>query len=347
MVHINRQLLQSYIKDGLLTERKHPTLDLYIYNYTAICQYRSKWDAITLMCRGLVVDEAGTIIARPFPKFFNLEEHKPGEIPHEPFTIYEKLDGSLGILVQYQEQPPFLVTRGTFNSIQAQRGNQILNRSPWNQHLDQLDPALTYLFEIIYPENRIVVDYGGEEKLVLLAVRVTETGEYLPLEDFASLGFPLPKRYDGIQDYHQVRELLEEDNSEGYIIRFEGGMRVKIKLAEYVRLHRLLTGLNKRHIWDYLRTGQSFDKVLERVPDEFYAWVSEAERELRGAYEEIEEQCLREFRDDFATRKEAALYFKTCGYPSVLFKMLDEKPYHEVIWKLVKPANATPFRGAD
>ena len=32
------------------------------------------------------------------------------------------------------------------------------------------NPGLTYLFEIIYPGNRIVVDYGATEDLILLAV---------------------------------------------------------------------------------------------------------------------------------------------------------------------------------
>ena len=38
-------------------------------------------------------------------------------------------------------------------------------------------PGKTYLFEIIYPENRIVVDYGDYKGLVLIDVIDNETGK--------------------------------------------------------------------------------------------------------------------------------------------------------------------------
>ena len=92
------EILEKYHKDGLLHKQIHPTYDLTIWNYSPKVQYEKLWDDITLQCRGLVTNSKGDIVARPFKKFFNYEEYKPEEIPNENYVVYEKMDGSLGIL---------------------------------------------------------------------------------------------------------------------------------------------------------------------------------------------------------------------------------------------------------
>jgi RNA ligase len=70
---MNLETLHRYYEDGLLYKQTHPTLPLTIWNYTEKVQYEGLWDEITSMCRGLVTDDKG-IVARPFRKFFNIEE---------------------------------------------------------------------------------------------------------------------------------------------------------------------------------------------------------------------------------------------------------------------------------
>ena len=88
---------RKLIDEKYIYVRKHPDAELYIYNYSPKTQYDRKWNEITMICRGLIRDEK-QIIARPFNKFFNIEQHEPEEITNEEFEVYEKLDGSLGIL---------------------------------------------------------------------------------------------------------------------------------------------------------------------------------------------------------------------------------------------------------
>ena len=144
-------ILNKYYEDGLVTKQVHPTLPLTIWNYTDKVQFEGLWDETTLMTRGLVTDNDGNIVARPFKKFFNLDEGK--YTPTEEFDVFEKMDGSLGILFNYDNQW-VLATRGSFTSDQAIRGMEILKKYKY----ERLIPGYTYLFEIIYPENRIVVD---------------------------------------------------------------------------------------------------------------------------------------------------------------------------------------------
>lgn len=329
--------LQQLIADRYISVQKHPTANLFIYNYTPKAQYERLWNEWTLACRGLILDAEGHVVARPFPKFFNLSELDPAQIPVEPFTVYEKMDGSLGILYWLNDGPA-MATRGSFMSEQARWATALLHSRYAHTH-DKLDRSKTYLFEVIYPTNRIVVDYGDREDLVLLAVIDNATGQD---EALPAVGFPVVPQYDGIADFGTL-SALDTPNSEGFVVKFASGLRVKIKLAEYVRLHRILTGVSNVAIWEYMATGQSLDELLDAVPDEFYDWVKQTKTQLEGQYQAIEAECRACFRDH-GDRKTNALYYQTQRYPSVLFKMLDNQPYDHIIWKHIRPTFQKAFK---
>jgi T4 RnlA family RNA ligase len=333
---MNIELLKKMLDEGFVYAQKHPTSDLFIYNYTAKTQYERVWNEVTLMCRGLILDVHYNIIARPFVKFFNLGEMENQVMPDEPFEVFEKMDGSLGIMY-WLDNEPFMATRGSFASEQSVRANAIL-RSKYAQILRGLDKSKTYLFEIIYPENRIVVDYGAQEDVVLTAIVDTATGDDVPLMD---VGFPMVKQYHGIKDISTLKGLAET-NREGFIIKYKSGLRYKVKFEEYLRLHRIITQVSNVNIWEYLAAEMAFDEILDRVPDEFYDWVKATSADLKAQFAAIEAQCQTDFKV-FDTRKEAAVHFLTCAYPSVLFKILDNQPYNNVIWKLIRPAFQKPF----
>jgi T4 RnlA family RNA ligase len=353
--------LNQLITEGYINVQKHPTADLYIYNYSPKAQYDRVWNEWTLACRGLIMDGKNEIIARPFQKFFNLGEYENQPIPNESFEVYEKMDGSLGILYwldnEERRPEPFIATRGSFLSDQAIIATEML-KTKYSESILYLDQSKTYLFEIIYPENRIVLDYGDERKLVLLAIIDTKTGEEFPLEDtfHATLlqshgpitnkyGFEIVKKYDGLNDLQKLKE-LEEANKEGFVVKFHGGYRLKIKFEEYVRIHRIVTQVSSYNIWEFLKAGQDLLPILEKVPDEFYDWVKATHSKLLAQYAEIELVAKQDFKI-LEDRKGTALYFQTCKYPNVLYKMLDKKPYDEVIWKLIKPKYERPFANRD
>ncbi len=137
------KLLEKYHNDGLLYKQTHPTLPLTIWNYTETVQYGDLWDEITLMSRGLVTDDQGTIFARPFTKFFNMEEGK--HTPTVDFEVFEKVDGSCIILFYYNHEWIF-ASRGSFTSEQSVKAKELSSKYP----LHSLDKQKTYIFEIIY-----------------------------------------------------------------------------------------------------------------------------------------------------------------------------------------------------
>jgi RNA ligase len=349
----NLEVLSEYIDKGLVVKQNHPTLPLSIYNYSRTTQYDGMWDDITLNCRGLVLDNEGNVIAKPFPKFFNMEELSDGEIPKESFEVFEKMDGSLGIFFHYGGEF-HMATRGSFTSEQAIKGMEIATR---NRLYMECVPGFTYLFEIIYPENRIVVDYGDEERLVLLSI-VNPEGKELTYDEIKEDGWDIVNRYDGVNDYTKLKEMISND-AEGYVIRFSNGMRMKIKGTEYVRLHRILTNFSNKDIWELLKNGEPLEPFLERVPDEFDKWVKGVVMNLRYSFYSIYERAGK-LHDGFRygkyndkevepTKKEFAEYTKQ--FPkelsAVMFKMWDKKPYDHLIWSMVKPKYQKPFKNED
>lgn len=341
-MQIDLDKFKQLANERFLSVQPHPRLELLIWNYTQKAQFDKMWTEETLMSRGLITDLKGNIIQRPFKKFFNLGEDPEVDLPAEDFEVTEKMDGSLGILY-WEGNKPCLATRGSFVSEQAIKGTEILTQK---YGMVKFDPKLTYLFEIIYPENRIVVNYGDTQDLVLLAVLDTETGKEGLLDDFRGLGVPLVKRYDGIKDIKNLKE-LQEDNREGFVIRLANGMRFKVKFAEYVRLHRLVTMVNAKTIWELLLNNQDFEELLERVPDEFYTWVRNTKADLEKKFLEIEVQAKNAFDRvrDMETRKDQALFLKAnTPYSSIVFTMLDNKDYKTLIWKLIRPVAEKPFK---
>lgn len=337
--------LEKYYENGLLHKQTHPIFDLTIWNYTPKVQYERLWDDITLQCRGLVTNSKGEIVARPFKKFFNYEEHKLEDIPNEEFVVYEKLDGSLGILFNYQEEW-ILCTRGSFTSPQSIKGKEILDRhdiSAWRKDN-------TYLFEIIYPENRIVVDYGNEEKLVVIGAIHTETGDEISdmgLSYMGQSGFEVVTTYKTWgEGYDLLKEEISKDK-EGYVIRFKNGFRMKIKGEEYKRLHKILTNISNRDIWDYLKDNKPFDEILDKVPDEFYSWVKETARDLTIRFENINKdytEIYENLKSQNLSRKDFAFKAKHYRHFNILFNMLDGKDHKQNIWKIIYPEYSKPFK---
>ncbi len=333
---MNITALKEMITAGYVKINQHPTANLFIYNYSETAQFERVWNEVTLQCRGLILDDTGKIVARPFPKFFNLEELVNEPIPNLPFEVYEKMDGSLGISYAIDGEI-FIATRGSFTSEQSVKANELLN-TKFTSAKARMNPAITYLFEIIYPTNRIVLDYGDTEALVLLGMIETATGKELPLAD---IGFPIVKRYDGLKDLHQLKALAF-DNKEGFVVKFSNNYRLKVKFEEYVRIHRIIMQVSSVTIWENLKAGDTFKEILERVPDEFYNWVKITKAKLEEDYEAIENIAKGEYKE-LSTRKETALYFQTCQYPKILFSMLDGKDYSETIWRYVRPTYQKPF----
>ena len=332
------EILNKYYEDGWLIKQTHPTLPLTIWNYSQTTQYEGKWDVVATMCRGLVTDNEGNIVARPFKKFFNMEEGKHN--PTSEFDVYEKMDGSL-IIIFWYDGGWVVASRGSFTSEQAVGASKIF--------FDELDHnfsiGITYLFEFTAPWNRIVVDYGEKPKLTLLGAIRTDDGDEASWDVLKGIAdgakCDVVKKYDGIADYSKLKDAIEK-NREGFVIRFSNGDRMKIKGEEYLRLHKIMTEVSTKSVWEILSNGDDMEGLLKDVPDEFYSKIKEYETALVRDFNMIKREyeliyAIINTPERIIDRALFASYAKQYKYPSILFAMLNGKKVEPIIWKIIQP----------
>ena len=252
MIEINEFF--KYVKDGLFTVEKHPEVDLYIFGYHSgpYSKNITQWNNITRQMRGLIVDSNGNIHSRSFTKFFTFREYlskdmvlmsegQVAQIPDLPFKIFEKVDGTLTILY-WVNDIPYLSTQRSFTSLKAKKATKILHEK-YSNLFNNLKRDRTYIFEAIYPESEVLINYENEEKLILIGVIQNETGKTLPLE---SIGFEVAK--DWTDDLSMMKNLKEIENLnfrnlEGFVIVYDNDFRIKIKFPWYKEAHLLMNKL--------------------------------------------------------------------------------------------------------
>lgn len=369
-MHINDLIpaddLAAALDAGHVTRKEHPSLPLAIFTYTRVCQYDNIWNPVTMHCRGLIVDTATQqIVALPFPKIFVTGMHGVHDfappLPAEPFEIFEKLDGSLAIAFHYNGRW-HAASKGSFISEQAQWAQTWLDA----HDTSLLDPKLTYLAEAIYPSNRIVVDYGDREALVLLAAYRPADGTEEPLAAVAEHWAPIgsaARAWGFGSDITELEKAAANDTTmdgriaggtaeEGYVIRFALGLRAKVKLSAYLALHKLYTGTNERTVWEVLASGQDPAVLFDQVPDEFAAWVRAAAASLRQRHAELVDAAVDSYADVMAAlpadpdRKTFALEACKSEYRSPLFLIHDgrDQAVFDWAWKQIKPRGDQPFK---
>lgn len=336
-------------ESGLVRIQNHPDdPDLLILNYTEVAQWTRTWNMVTLNCRGLIVSRKSyEVIARPWRKFKNYGEHEVGTLDLEaPVEVTDKRDGSLGILYTDPSGRPAIATRGSFTSDQAVHATE-LYRSRYEGKWTPTTGA-TYLFEIIYPNNRIVLDYQSLDDLVLLGAVDIDTGTYFGPDD--ELDWPGP--ITQVAYYWTLAEALAapiRTNAEGMVVRYlnDSGVMLKIKQVDYVELHRIITGLNERAVWEYVFRGETIDELLAKLPEEFQPWVRTVHNDLtHKASALILDICLEFWKiqdslGEDAPRKEYAMRILESEHKPYLFMLLDKRSIWKAVVKSLRPVGAS------
>lgn len=291
-------------------DNKYPTL--YNLKYGTIMA--DKASLIVRACRGAVVekmqDRKGKsffeLRAYAFDRFFNIGESFCHELDWGNARVYEKYDGSLIKLFEYNGE--WLVsTSGTVSgSSSVGDSNKSFSDLFWEvfemvgYSKEALNPDICYIFELCHRANRIVVDYK-EPQLPLLAARDRTQGfRELNLEEFgASQGFRVAQSYE-FGDEEAVKSAVNGRGAdfEGFIL-FDGAGRCKVKSDMYCQLHRVRG--NGTPDFSELFLGDDLDEFLLHFPeyeDEFRAHtsrLSEIESKVNFVVDNNKELSQKEF----------------------------------------------------
>ena len=273
--------------------------------------------AIRRECRGLLFHKDGTIMARRLHKFFNVNERDETQFGVMDFTrphvILEKLDGSM-ITPVVTDAGIRWGTKMGITDVSMGAELFVANHPEYEQFARWCQSMrLTPIFEWLSRKQRIVIDYA-EDRLVLIALRGTVTGEYKQYCDLLVLGeqfnIEVVKTYEGTAD--NMAQLMDETKAaegvEGYIIRFDDGHMLKIKGEWYLRIHKTKDNLtHEKNVIDLL--------VNEKM-DDVKAFMMDEDRKRVDEFESV-------FWDGVARQVEA--YDKY--FDMVLASKLDRKEY--------------------
>ena len=221
-------------------------------------------------------------------------------------------------------------TRGSFCSDQALRAEQIFNKDYTDEDVNK---ECTYCFEVIYPQNKLVVDYGAVEDIFLISIIHTKTGKNVNIDQ---AGFNTVEKIvtNGICYTTWIQHNVV--NEEGYVMRFiTDNLRVKIKFDNYVEKHK-----GKSISTEAIK--QSIKKMkpinLDIIPDESYDEVKGIIDEMNILFKMKENEVLKEYikiQHQNSTSREVVEAIKHSQYSKILFTLHANKPYDALIWKLL------------
>jgi RNA ligase len=227
---------------------------------------------ILLEGRGLKFDRHGSLIGRPFHKFFNLGE-KPHTMPDaldwsQPVVVETKHDGSMihPVLLNGQIVP---MTRKGDTEVALQAFDEC--DVPYEEMHRYLVNGFTPIYEFVSPANQIVVPYEKPE-LRLLAVRHIITGTYVGHAGHKNTREILDGDFCRDSFVSKIRDLKGE---EGVVLVWPNGHRVKIKAEEYVALHRNIdTAASESRLLEVILSG-NLDDLIPLLSEARAAWVRE------------------------------------------------------------------------
>ncbi len=225
-----------------------------VIQYMVALEETFKWDSndpvgssVRRECRGLIFDDNGVLISRPYNKFFNAGEKEETQLNrinlYEPHVVLEKLDGSMIRHISTKEGF-LLATKAGVTDISEQAEAFISDKSHYSTFINKcIQKGTTPIFEWCSRKNRIVIDYP-EDQLILTGIRYLNTGEYVPYDIMKryteSWNIPIVKAIAG--DDKDITKIVEHirkwEDLEGVVIRFDSGHMIKIKADDYVLRHR-------------------------------------------------------------------------------------------------------------
>lgn len=291
--------------------------------------------------RGIIIDTQTLDVACwPFRKFGNYGEYYADSIDWSTARVQEKVDGSIMKLWNDGERWRVSTNSAITNDQPVRFGSHSLTNLFWKaaekQHLDTevLDPSETYIFELVSPDNTIVIEYP-ETAIYHIGTRSNVTGE----ERNEDIGIMRPASYplhslDACIDAAGKLNAGGKVSREGYVVVDGDWNRVKVKSPDYVAVHHLLSEMSERKLIEAVLDGES-DEIRS-----YYPQTEEAFGRYERAYARIIERTERrlgEFRSMWESvdhdRKTFAMNAKGMPDARLAFRALTDDSAGEILQK--------------
>ena len=248
---------------------------LVIFNYNKECDFA---DLVVQESRGIIIDiETLEVVCWPFRKFGNYGEGYADDIDWNTARVQEKIDGSIIKLwynkftAKWQWSTNSMIDANDAMIMDASVSfMSLISRAQNFKNIpySSLDKNKTYIFELVAPEQKIVIRYDIPY-LYHIGTRSNLTG----FESNDDIGIKKPEEFPlhSIKDCIKAAEQLNTDKDnvthEGFVVVDGKWNRVKVKSPEYVYAHRLETlhVYTKRRLLPLIRINdKAIDVLLEK-----------------------------------------------------------------------------------
>jgi len=321
---------------------KYP--DVVMLHYMDAVQYDNLWTTFNRMCRGLILDMKNKhVLAWPFDKFFNL-----GQMPETKydkletlghFDTSEKLDGSMIIMFRDPNTDKLtFTTKGSLDSEHGQYVNALEFPTGFWLIASKYMESGTLIFELISKRFQIVVDYnkkGYEEGLYLIGYRDHISGRLAGFNEVGKIANDLGVNTFQRYQFDSLDRLLEVTDAlpvleEGFVLRFEDDLMVKVKGKAYLAAHRFISHLSDRNILEAVAEGTAAN-LATLAPEEYRQDVLDKIDHFNKRVTELEHTCYNLYSQapKDAPRKDFAFWVNVnvpSHFKGFMFQLLDQKP---------------------
>ena len=335
------------------------------------------WNKENLIYRSSLWNKDGHPVSLSFPKFFNWDE-KPDIFPApsdlKNAKLMEKLDGSTLIFSRYKGQT-VIRTRGTVDAHKQANGYEIdylcEKYKKFIAYLEMIETSNeSFVLEWLSPTNRIVLNYGNEPDMKLIAV-INHADYTLASQtvldvyaDSWDLSRPRTFSYNSVEEMKSAVEVLKDQ--EGLCVYYNNEQQIrKVKAASYLFLHRAKSEISSVdkvidvyidwfmdrhnlsreptgyvHFFEYLTT--KFDFEIATMAIGHASRICDAMKEVHkimNALSEFASARMNIPRNIAA--KEVLQAYSSTGRSAIIFKMLDRKTigtddYKKLLYQVLK-----------
>jgi RNA ligase len=329
-----------------------------VINYAVVFEETFLWDsndpvgsAIRRECRGIIFNQDGELISRPYAKFFNVGEKPETQLNkvnlYESHIVLEKLDGSMIRPIPTVEGFN-LATKAGVTDISQQAEEFISDKPHYAKFIHSMfDGKLTPIFEWVSRKNRIVVDYENDN-LILTAIRNTEMGNYLPHFNMLDLAehwnIPVVQAVDGlaVQNIELfVKQIREWEDSEGVVLRFDTGHMVKIKADQYVLRHKTKDSISQEKNVISILLNDDVDDLIPLLTPEDATRIQEFQHAFWLSFEDVAGEIYDLYRqiDKGQSQKDFALFAVSSvlpHYQPFMFKLRKGFPIKDLLIEQIR-----------
>lgn len=308
------EVLFGLIKDTTLRYYKGKYV---LIKYLQCVTYEDSWNEWYRQARGVVINlNKMEVASATLPKFFNVNEKLETSLAtvmskskNGNVTKYIKQDGSC-VSVSYKDGL-IITTPGSFESKQTEWANGYLKE----KHSDFLKDFrtnfsnLTFIFEYVGPENRIVVVYPKTD-MILLQIIDSNTGKIYSVKEMIEYAEKynfnpcetVEMDFDEMINLRDNKELFKAEEQEGWVIRIDKEdetFMTKLKCSDYVNMHKMISNaLNPKWVFESI-VNDTYDdlfsqlesdevrKIVEGIASKIQGWGENKKKEFQSVYNEV------------------------------------------------------------